>query len=96
MVQLIKFNHECMHNHYSPNIPKYKSRAKIYFHEKLNFVQFVSSSIRQLYYCDITDCTECQSASVESAAYKKLIKTLENHISSSDYPNLPKFLLFGF
>ena len=34
IVWLIKFNHKCMHNHLSPNIPKYKSRGKIYFHEK--------------------------------------------------------------
>ena len=25
IVQLIKFNHKCMHNHLSPNILKYKS-----------------------------------------------------------------------
>ena len=35
---LIKFFHECMHIHLSPNIPtctcKYKRRGKIHFHEK--------------------------------------------------------------
>ena len=30
MVRLIKFNHKCMRCHLSPNIPKYKSRGKIY------------------------------------------------------------------
>ena len=25
---------QCMHNHLSPNIPKYKSRGKMHFHEK--------------------------------------------------------------
>ena len=34
IVQLIKFNHKCMHNHLSPNIPKHKSRGKMHFHEK--------------------------------------------------------------
>ena len=34
VVRLIKFNHECTHNHLIPNIPKYKSRMKMYFHEK--------------------------------------------------------------
>ena len=33
MVQLIKFNHKCMHNHLSPNIPKYNSRGKMHFHK---------------------------------------------------------------
>ena len=31
IVQLIKFNDKCMHNHLSPNIPKYKSRGKMHF-----------------------------------------------------------------
>ena len=34
IVQLIKFNHKCMHNRLSPNIPKHKSRGKMHFHEK--------------------------------------------------------------
>ena len=51
------------------------------------------SSIRQLYCCDITDCSRMPP---ERAAYKKLIKTLKNHSSCLDYPNLPKFLLLGF
>ena len=34
IVQLIKFDHKFMHNHLSPNIPKYKSRGKMHFHEK--------------------------------------------------------------
>ena len=34
IVLLIKFIHKCMHNHLSPNIPKYKRRGKIHFHEK--------------------------------------------------------------
>ena len=37
MVQLIKFNHKCMHNHLSPNIPKYKSRGKMHIHEDFFF-----------------------------------------------------------
>ena len=37
VVCLIKFNNKFMHNHLSLNIPKYKSRGKIYFHEKYNF-----------------------------------------------------------
>ena len=41
IVQLIKFNHKCMRNHLSPNIPtcKYKSRGKMHFHEKLKFCE---------------------------------------------------------
>ena len=35
VVRLIKFNHKCMHDHLCPNMPKYKSRGKIHFHEKL-------------------------------------------------------------
>ena len=34
IVLLIKFIHKCMHIHLSPNIPKYKRRGKIHFHEK--------------------------------------------------------------
>ena len=34
IVQLIKFNHKYMHNHLSPNIPKYKRRGKMHFDEK--------------------------------------------------------------
>ena len=36
MVLLIKFIHKCMHIHLSPNIPKYKRRGMIHFHEKKN------------------------------------------------------------
>ena len=39
IVQLIKFNHICMHNDLSPNIPKFKSRGKIMKSE--NFVTFL-------------------------------------------------------
>ena len=60
-----------MPNHLSPNIPKYKSRGKVYFHEKSNFVlkKIVYSSIIQLYCCDITDCSRVPS---ERATYMKL------------------------
>ena len=34
IVLLIKFIHKCMHIHLSSNIPKYKRRGKIHFHEK--------------------------------------------------------------
>ena len=34
IVLLIKFNHKCMHIHLRPNIPKYKRRGKMHFHEK--------------------------------------------------------------
>ena len=30
---------KCMHNHLRPNIPKYKRRGKMHFHEKFNFVK---------------------------------------------------------
>ena len=70
IVQLIKFNHKCMHNHLSSNIPKYKSGGKIHFHEKKN----VYSSIRHLYCCDIT---EISTVPPERPAYKKLFQTLK-------------------
>ena len=82
-----------MHIHLSPNIPKYKRRGKIHFNEKFNFIKKLYSSIRQLYCCDITDLRRVLP---ERARYKKLMKTLKNHISLLDYPNLPKFLLLGF
>ena len=34
-----KFIHKCMQVHIRPNIPKYKRRGKIHFHEKYNFVK---------------------------------------------------------
>ena len=34
ILHLIKFIHKCTHIHLSPNIPKYKRRGKIHFHEK--------------------------------------------------------------
>ena len=78
IVLLIKFIHKCMRIHLSPNIPKYKRRGKIHFHEKYFFLQFVYSSIRQLYCCDITDIIRL---SPERATYTKLMKPLKNHIS---------------
>ena len=95
IVQLIKFNHKCMHNHLSPNIPKHKIRGKMHFHEKwkFKFVKCVYSSIGQLYCCDITYISTVQP---ERAAYKKLTRTLKNHSSWLDYPNLPKLLLLDF
>ena len=97
IVQLIMFNHKWMHNHLRPNIPKYKSREKMHYSWKVkiswNFVKFVYSSIRQLYCCDITDIIPVPP---ERAAYKKLTRTLKNHSSWLDYPNLPKLLLLDF
>ena len=70
-------HHKCMHNHLIPNIPKYKSRGQMHFHEKYFFL-FVYSSIRQLYCCDITDIS---TVPPERAAYKNLTRTLKNHSS---------------
>ena len=63
-----------------------------FFFFKLNFVKFVYSSIRQLYCCDITDCNRVPS---DRAANKKFIRTLKNHSSWLDYPNLLELLLLG-
>ena len=94
IVRSIKFNHKCMHNHLSPNVRKYKSRGNTYIFIKSQIFEIcIRSSIRQLYCCDITDCSRVPP---ERAAYKKFIKTLENHTSWLDYPNLPKLLLLGF
>ena len=40
-----------MHSHLGPNIPKYKHRGKIYFHDKEDVVKFVHSSPNQLNAC---------------------------------------------
>ena len=72
----MKFNHKCMHNHLSPNIPiRYKGRGKMHFHKKKKKLY---SSIRQLYCCDITYIS---TVPPERAAYKKLTQTLKNHCS---------------
>ena len=89
IVLLIKFIHKCMHIHLSPNIPKYKRRGKIHFHE----TKIVYSSIRQLYCCDIT---YIRRVPPKRATYTNLMKPLKNHIPWLDYPNLPKLLLLGF
>ena len=80
VVLLIKFIYKCMHIHLSHNIPKYKRRGKMHFHE-------------QLYCCDITDIRRMPP---ERVTYTKLMKPLKNHISWLDYPNLAKLLLLGF
>ena len=41
IVLLIKFIHKCMNIHLSPNIPNYKRRGKIHFHEKYIFFFFL-------------------------------------------------------
>ena len=47
----------------------------MYFHEKWKFREIcVQFSIRQFYYCDITDIS---TVPTESAAYKKLTRTLK-------------------
>ena len=76
---LIKFIHKCTHIHLSPNIPKYKRRGNIHFHEKQNCVKIcVYNSIRQLYCRDITDIRRVPP---KRATYTKLMKPLKNHIS---------------
>ena len=52
----------------------------MYFHESEIFVKFVDSSTREFNCCDITDCSRVPP---ETAAYKKVIKTLKNHTCSS-------------
>ena len=39
IVPLFKFIHKCMNIHHRPNIPRYKRRGKLHFHEKYNFVK---------------------------------------------------------
>ena len=95
VVILIKFIHKCMHIHLSPNIPKYKRRRKIHFHEKYFLFCFLYSSIRQLYCCDITD-TCIRRVSPERSTYTKLMKRLKNQISWLDYPNLAKLFTVSF
>ena len=63
-----------MHTHLSPNIPKYRREGRCIFMKRENFVKFVYSSIRQLYYCDITDIS---TVPPERAAYKKSTRTLK-------------------
>ena len=98
IVQLIKFNHNCMHNHLRPNIHvpnkyMYKRKGEDTFSWKNLWNLCTCSSIRQLYCCDITDCSRVPP---ERVVYKKLIKALKNHCSWLDYLNLPKLLLFDF
>ena len=81
IVQLIKFNHKCMHNHLSPITYLHvsiKVVGRCIFMKSENFVKFVYSSIRQLYCCDITDIS---TVPPERAAYKKLTRNLKNHSS---------------
>ena len=94
IVQLIKFNHKCMHNQLSPNIYlSIKVEGRCIFMKSENFMKFLYSSIRKLYCCDITVIS---TVPPERAAYKKWTRTLKNHSSWLDYPNLPKLLLLYF
>ena len=70
-----------------------KEEGRYIFMKSEILQQFVYSSIRQLYCCDITDIRRVPP---ERATYTKLIKPLKYHISWLDYPNLPKLLLLGF
>ena len=94
IVLLIKYNHKCMHIHLSPNIPKFKRRGKIHFHEKYNFVKNLCTVPWDS--CTVVTSQILERVPPERATYTKLMKTLKNHISWLDYPNLPKLLLLGF
>ena len=66
--------------------PSLKAHAgKIYFHKKLNFVTYCA--MRELYGCDII---EYGRVPPESVTYKNSMKTLKNHNSWLDCPNLLK------
>ena len=90
--QLIKSNHKCMHNHLSPNIPKHKSRGKMYFHEKWNFVHSYKFHYRE----NFVGISDFSRVPPERAAYNNSVKTLKYQSSGSDYPNLPKIFFFFF
>ena len=81
-VQLINFNHKCMHNHLSHNMYlSIKVEGRCIFMKSKHVVKFVYSSIRQLYCCDFTNIS---TVPPERAAYKKLTRTLKNHSSWLD------------